>query len=102
MWGSAHPGHAEVTTGGDHGPVPFLFAPRRLALLTAVSAALVVWALAERSLLAVPLSVVFVLVAFGWSLARLHVQALPAAPAGLCRGCRAGCVDCRERIDSPA
>ena len=88
--------------------MPFLFAPHRLALLTAVSGALVVWALTERSLLAVPLSVVFVLVAFGWSLARLHVQALPAvptaptAPTGVCRGCRAGCVGCRERIDSPA
>lgn len=84
----------------------FLFTPRRLAVLTAVSAVLAAWTLAERSLLAIPLSVVFVLAAFGWSLSRIHVEAVEGFPAPptdpICTGCRGGCVECRERIDAPA
>jgi hypothetical protein len=80
--------------------------PHRLALLAAVSALLTAWALAERSVLAVPLSAVFVLAAFGWSLARIHAETAPEARAlradGVCAGCRGGCVGCRERIDVPA
>jgi hypothetical protein len=81
--------------------VPFLFTPRGLALLTALTALLSAWALAERSALAIPLSVVCVLAAFGWSLARMHVEAVGVLPTAelVCSGCRAGCVECRERID---
>jgi hypothetical protein len=75
-----------------------LFTPRGLALLTAATAVLSAWALAERSALAVPLSVVCVLAAFGWTL--LHIHGEPAER--VCSGCRAGCVECRERIDLPA
>jgi hypothetical protein len=80
--------------------VPFL-SSRRLALLTTASAVLAAWMLAEQSLLAIPLSVVFVLAAFGWSLSRLHAEPFAPAAGRLCAGCRAGCVECRERIDLP-
>ncbi|MCO1658606.1 hypothetical protein [Pseudonocardia humida] len=84
--------------------MPFLLTPRGLALLTTIAGVLSAWALVEQSQVAIPLSVAFVLAAFGWSLSRNHpVAAAPPTPTtGLCTGCRAGCVECRERIDSPA
>ncbi|WP_214405387.1 hypothetical protein [Pseudonocardia lacus] len=82
----------------------FLFTSRGLFLLTALTAVLSAWALSERSELAIPLSVLFVLAAFGWSLSRVHEEAAgsPIPAGGVCAGCRAGCVECRERIDRPA
>ena len=83
-----------------------LFSARRLAALALLAGVLMAWALAERSSVAVPLSAVFVLAAFAWSLVRAHEVAFGprtrATPVdGVCAGCRAGCVGCRERIDSP-
>jgi hypothetical protein len=97
-------GHRKVTSTREDERVPYLFTPRGLALLTAASVVLSVWALVERSVLAVPLSVVCVLAAFGWSLARIHAEPAGVVPAAerVCSGCRAGCVECRERIDLPA
>ena len=64
---------------------PLTVAFGALTLLTALAAMLV----------AVPLAMVTMIIGFCWYVER------PRTPRhnGLCGGCRAGCVECRERIE---
>lgn len=73
---------------------------RHLAAATAVSALAAVWAIAAMSLLAAPLAIAFVGIAFWWSITRVEpVDPFAVPDDGRCGGCAAGCVECRERID---
>jgi hypothetical protein len=71
---------------------------RLLASLTVASGVLVVLTLGVAPLLGAPLAVLFVLSAFGWNLVR--ADPAPRSASGVCAGCVAGCVGCRERIDA--
>ncbi|MCW2722737.1 MAG: hypothetical protein QOG20_6378 [Pseudonocardiales bacterium] len=67
-----------------------------LGALVGLAGLCALWAIAAQSLLAGPLAIFFVGLTFWWSLTRLN----PGEPrARWCQGCRAGCVECRERID---
>ncbi len=83
-------------------PVHRFLAPctRYLGAATAVTALCALVAISSQSLLAGPLAVVFVAIAFWWSLTRIEPAYLrPVTPEGTCIGCAAGCVECRERLD---
>jgi hypothetical protein len=56
-----------------------------LTLLTALAAMMV----------AIPLAMVTMITGFCWHVERSRVP----RRTGLCGGCRAGCVECRERIE---
>lgn len=67
-----------------------LVAPLTVALgVLTLGAALVV------SVVAVPLAMATMITGFCWYVER------PRPRTGLCTGCRAGCVECRERIELP-
>ena len=73
---------------------------RHLGAATALTALCALWAISTRSLLAAPVAVVFVGIAFWWSLTRVEPAFLrPATAEARCGGCAAGCAQCRERID---
>jgi hypothetical protein len=77
---------------------------RLLAPASVGSGLLLMWALAAQSLLALPLSLTFVALAFLWGLsrpdpARPFAAATGGGAGGFCGGCATGCVECRERID---
>jgi hypothetical protein len=73
---------------------------RYLGAATAVTALCALVAISSQSLLAGPLAVVFVAIAFWWSITRVEPAFLrPVAADGRCGGCDAGCAECRERID---
>jgi hypothetical protein len=95
-------GNGPVTQQGDNGAVDRLLAActRYLGAATAVTALCALWAIYDRSLLAGPVAVVFVAIAFWWSLTRVEPAFLrPVTADGRCGGCTAGCAECRERID---
>ena len=72
---------------------------RYLGVTTAVSALFALWAISSQSLLAGPLAVVFVAIAFWWSITRAEpVHLRPVTADGTCAGCAPGCAECRERI----
>jgi hypothetical protein len=64
---------------------PLTIAFGALTLLTALAAMMV----------AVPLAMVTMITGFCWHVERSRVP----RRNGLCGGCRAGCVECRERIE---
>ena len=64
---------------------PLTIAFGALTLLTALAATMV----------AIPLAMVTMITGFCWYVERPRTPAY----AGLCRGCRSGCVECRERIE---
>lgn len=64
---------------------------------------LTAWAFSQLSLLAAPLAVAFVGLAFWWNLDRPEPAPMSAprsaAAPERCAGCVGGCAGCRERID---
>jgi hypothetical protein len=77
-------------------------AARLLGPITIVLAVLTTWAFSVRVWMAGPLAVVYVVAAFWWHIQRpgpAGVGARQAKQRQRCTGCRAGCVECRERID---
>lgn len=50
------------------------------------------------SVIAVPLAMATMVAGFCWSAGSCSATGWPR-PAGPCTGCRAGCVECRERIE---
>ncbi len=68
---------------------------RLVAPLTLVLAALTVLAALATMMIAIPLAMATMIMAFGWYVERPG----PQRRAGLCTGCRSGCVECRERIE---
>jgi hypothetical protein len=68
---------------------------RLLAPLTIVLGVLTVLITMLLSMVAVPLALATIITGFGWYVERPW----PAKRNGLCGGCSAGCVECRERIE---
>lgn len=68
---------------------------RFLAPLTIVLGVLTVLMTLLLSMVAVPLALATIITGFGWYME--HPR--PATRNGLCGGCSAGCVECRERIE---
>lgn len=67
--------------------------------LTGITAVLTILAVWAGLWLSAPLALIFTLCAYLWSLDLAEVS---EADRDGCRGCAAGCVGCRERIDTPA
>jgi hypothetical protein len=81
---------------------PTLAPVARLGPFVFVLAGLTWWAITTRTWMAAPLAIAFVVTAFWWHIHRVgsaRTGADLAAPGGLCTGCAAGCVECRERIE---
>ena len=73
---------------------------RLVGAATVLSGFLTFLAFGAGSLVAAPLAVTFAVTAFWWNLTRPGGAGLRVAPSGgPCRGCRHGCVECRERLD---
>lgn len=73
---------------------------RVVGAATVLSGFLTFLAFGAGSLIAAPLAVTFAVTAFWWNLSRPGGAGMQVAPVGgPCRGCRRGCVGCRERID---
>jgi hypothetical protein len=68
---------------------------RFVAPLTLVLAALTVLTALATMMIAVPLAMATMIMAFGWYVERPRAL----RRGGLCTGCAAGCVECRERIE---
>ena len=68
---------------------------RLVAPLTVAFGVLTLITALATLMVAVPLAMVTMITGFCWYMER------PRTPrhTGLCRGCRAGCVECRERIE---
>jgi hypothetical protein len=68
---------------------------RFVAPMTVVLGVLTLITTLAAMMIAVPLAMATMITGFGWYIER------PRTPVrnGLCAGCRAGCVECRERIE---
>ncbi|WP_232666018.1 hypothetical protein [Pseudonocardia sp. TRM90224] len=76
-----------------------IFAPyaRHSGPLTGLTAVLTIWSFWAAPVLAAPTTLAFVLAAYLWS---LDLDVCGARVQRRCRGCRTGCIGCRERIEA--
>ena len=68
---------------------------RLVASLTIAFGALTLLTALATLMVAIPLGMVTMITGFCWYMERSRVP----RRSGLCGGCRAGCVECRERIE---